>query len=67
MEEKRFPILQSPDRLPQSVPWSIVEPHRRQAERNHSQTLERLAERGGLSWAELIAVITDNEYRHLFP
>lgn len=32
-----------------SVPWSLVERWRKQIERNHSQTLERLAERGGLS------------------
>lgn len=26
---------------------------------NHSQTIERLAERGGLSWFELLMVMTD--------
>lgn len=32
---------------------------RDRAKRNHSQTLERLAERGGLSWTELYAVLMD--------
>lgn len=57
MTEKRFPVLGSPDGQPKSVPWHLVEPHRKQAEKNHSQTLERLAERGGLSWAELFAAM----------
>lgn len=33
---------------PTAVPWSAVEPHRGQAFRNHGQTLEQLAGRGGL-------------------
>lgn len=36
-----------------SVPWSLVEPLRENCFRVHGQTLERLAERGGLSLAEL--------------
>lgn len=40
-----------------SVPWSLVEPFERQAQANHGQSLERLAERGGLSPFELWAVM----------
>jgi hypothetical protein len=40
-----------------AIPWSLIEPHERQAERNQSQTLKRLAERGGLSPCEAVAVI----------
>ena len=36
------------------VPWNFVEPARKQIETNHGQTLERLAERGGLCWYELL-------------
>lgn len=39
--------------MPRSVPWSFVERFRARAERNHSQTLERLAERGGLAPEEM--------------
>lgn len=39
--------------MPRSVPWSFVEKFRAQAEDNHDQTLERLAERGGLAPEEL--------------
>lgn len=38
---------------PASLPWALVEPWREQAEVNHSQTLERLNERGGLAPQEL--------------
>ena len=64
MTSRRFPIIVPCDRrgleiagCPRSVPWSLVEPHRAQAEANHSQTLERLAERGGLSPSELHAIM----------
>lgn len=54
--ERRFPVLGHPavdGPLPASVPWALVEPHRERARTNHGQTLERLAERGGLCPVEL--------------
>lgn len=61
MDEKRFPIL-SPGQS-DSISWSILEPHRRQAALNHGgQTLEALANRGGLSYGELLAVLEDRKY-----
>jgi hypothetical protein len=45
-----------------NVPWPMIEPHALQARHNHSQTLERLAERGGLSACEALAVIEDRPY-----
>ena len=47
---------------PKSVPWSIVKDHETQAQRNHSQSLGRLAERGGLSPMELWCVVYDKDY-----
>ena len=38
-------------------PMAILRPHTPQAMRNHGQTLERLAERGGLSPVEVVAII----------
>lgn len=58
---KTFPILNSGG---QSVPWKAVEPHSEQAMKNHSQTLGRLAERGGLSWKELYYVLTDSPFQY---
>lgn len=46
------------------IPWSVVAPHEEWAQRNHSQSLERLAERGGLTPHELVCLIED---KPLFP
>ena len=72
--ERRFPVLLSQHtreetdllkRLgcPRSVPWSLLAPHEEQALRNHDQTLQRLAERGGLCPKEMVAVLTDRPWR----
>lgn len=50
---------------PRSVPWNLVAPHEEQAHRNHGQTLGRLAARGGLSPAELVAVLEDRPFRYM--
>ena len=65
MTQKLFPIL-GENKGVAFVPWSLVEPHQAQAMKNHRQTLERLAERGGLSWPELVAVISDRDYFELY-
>lgn len=67
MPERHFPVLWqcSPEETkqlkaldcPKTVPWSLVAPHETQALANHYQSLERLASRGGLSPAELVAVL----------
>ena len=36
---------------------------RGQADRNHGQTLRGLAGRGGLSWCEALAVLTDRKWK----
>lgn len=45
------------------IPWDMITPHEDQAQRNHSQTLKRLAERGGLCPEEMLAVLEDRDYR----
>jgi antitoxin (DNA-binding transcriptional repressor) of toxin-antitoxin stability system len=50
-----------------SIPWAVIAPHARQAWINHSQTLERLAERGGLSAAEAVAVLDNRAFRKMEP
>lgn len=50
-ERRQFPILNSGGC---KVDWQFVEDHAgKQAMTNHGQTVQRLAERGGLSWEEL--------------
>lgn len=66
MAREFFPILA--DRhctVPQlrSIPWRMIEPQAPQAQDNHDQTLERLAERGGLSACEALAVLDGREWR----
>lgn len=48
---------------PRAVPWSAIAPHEQRAQLNHGQSLERLAERGGLSPKEFVAVISDRPIR----
>lgn len=50
---------------PASISWALIAPHERQALRNHSQSLKRLAERGGLSACEAVAVLEDREWHKM--
>lgn len=49
---RQFPILDGP-----SIPWAAIAPYEYMCVNNHDQTLERLAERGGLSMVEAIHVL----------
>lgn len=64
---RRFPIL-STDRRKcglEWIPWDMLSPHAAQATRNHGQTLERLAQRGGLGVSEAIAILQDQPWQHI--
>lgn len=63
MTRHRFPIQNAPTLA--SIPWSLIAPHEGQALANHQQTLERLAERGGLSACEALLVIRGQSIRAL--
>lgn len=39
------------------IPFAMIQPHEPQALRNHGQTLERLAQRGGLAASEAVAIM----------
>lgn len=62
-EDGRFPIMLDP--VIAWVPWAVMAPHAEQARKNHGQSLQRLAERGGLSCGEALAVIEDREWEHM--
>lgn len=47
------------------VPWEMLAPHEAQAQRNHSQSLQRLAERGGLSAGECLAVLEGKGWHNI--
>jgi hypothetical protein len=52
-----FPIMKGP-----TVPWSVMLPHNDMCKRNHDQTLQRIAERGGLDPTEAFCVVNDLVY-----
>lgn len=46
-----------------SIPWEMIAPHEKQAMANHcGQSLERLAQRGGLGACEALAVLEDRNW-----
>lgn len=64
-KERRFPVLRGSHdpQGPRDISWSLLEPHRKQAELNHGQTLERLAQRGGLCPQEIVAVLENRSLK----
>lgn len=50
-------------KCPRSIPWDLIAPHEEQAQINHSQSLQRLAERGGLSPLEMYCVMNHLRFR----
>jgi len=56
-----FPIQGGP-----AIPWAVIVTHEAQARRNHGgQSLDVLAERGGLSACEAVAVLSDRPWRRM--
>lgn len=63
--EREFPILTSRiyGATLKSIPWNLIKPFEAQAKKNHGgQSLARLAERGGLSASEALAILEDREW-----
>lgn len=48
-----------------TIPWAMIAPHERQAQANHSQTLDRLRERGGLSPCEALAILENRPWKKM--
>jgi hypothetical protein len=59
-QERWFPI--SGDKELKAMPWRLIEPHRESAKRFTGSTLERLAERGGLSVVEILSIVTGDDH-----
>lgn len=55
-----MPILSAT--LLSEIPFAMIAPHEKQARANHGQSLDRLAERGGLSADEAIAILHDRSW-----
>lgn len=56
-----YPILGT--RPQQYIPRGLLMVHEGQAWKNHAQSLNQLARRGGLSWAEALAIMEGKEWR----
>lgn len=56
-----YPILGS--RPQQYIPRGLLMTHEGQAWENHGQSLTQLAQRGGLSWTEALAIIEGKNWR----
>lgn len=55
MSREEMPIMSS--KYLKSIPWEMIAPHERQAMKNHGQSLDRLASRGGLAPSEVLAIM----------
>jgi len=66
---RTFPILLIPANAGEqaSIPWDFIKPHAHQAWLNHGQTLEQLAEGGGLSWYQILCVVAGTSEYPLSP
>ncbi len=60
-QHRQYPIIGT---KPQEyIPWGVLAPHEKQVLRNHGQTLELLAKRGGLDWLEVVSILEDKTWR----
>jgi hypothetical protein len=50
---------------PRAIPWDLIAPFEAQALINHDQSLQRLAERGGLSPDEMLAVMENRKFKRM--
>ncbi len=64
---RRFPVLGKDGKRVPPVPWGLLAPHEEQAQRNHGQTLEQLAGRGGLGASEMLAILERRPFRAMAP
>lgn len=74
--KRQFPIMRNYSRRAQapgaveprkSIPWAMLAPHEDRAMRNHGQTLERLAQRGGLAPCEALWILRDERWGGPIP
>lgn len=60
-----MPILPRKPERDEGYQWFPTLRDRHRAILNHGQTLERLRERGGVSWGELVAIVEDRPWREI--
>lgn len=55
-----MPIMNNP--FMSQIPFAMIEPHEKQPKKNQWQSLNQLAERGGLSSCEALAILEDRPW-----
>lgn len=58
----KFPVINT--RPQQYVPYDFLKQYEERIIKNHGQTLERLSERGGLDWSEILLIINDKPFEY---
>ena len=62
-QRRQYPVLGAlGEKQQEYIPWDILAPHEARALRNHGQTLEQLAARGGLGWVEIVWILLDKRW-----
>ncbi len=57
-QRRQYPVLGAiGEKRKEHIPWDVLAPHEARARRNHGQTLEQLAARGGLGWVEIVWIL----------
>lgn len=60
IKDGRYPVIGT---KPQEyIPYEVLKPHEKRAINNHGQTLERLYERGGLDWVEILLILEEKPF-----
>lgn len=54
---KMYPIQKGP-----SVPWEVMVPHESRCQKNHGQSIKRIAERGGFSSGEAYCIVNNLDW-----
>jgi hypothetical protein len=66
LNARRFSVMpEGYPGCPSSIPWRWIEHFDKQAQINHSQSLEHLNSRGGLSVCELLAVVNNRRWHRM--
>lgn len=56
----KFPVINTKPQ--QYIPYDVLKCHEERVNLNHGQSLEQLADRGGLSWHEILCILEDKPW-----
>jgi hypothetical protein len=67
--QRTFPILASAEtraqypRAPYEIQWDLLERHERQILKTYGRSIEGVAQSGGMTWCEVVAVMEERAWR----